>query len=153
MYVRIVSIFSRKWINRVRLTLLLRSRLRIWSRETGSADPSRVSLLILHTQAESGSYSRDSSRFQRRRPNIPSTAIGSVLSSSWYANAYRWRSLPRVVVGTGSVVPKVVPVTGAAILGYRHGPIDARLSFPTPTIIGRFRKYRRQYERKSFLGG
>ena len=28
----------------------LRSRLRIWSRETGSAVPSRVSLLILHTQ-------------------------------------------------------------------------------------------------------
>ena len=30
-----------------------RSRLRIWSRETGSAVPSRVSPLILHTQAES----------------------------------------------------------------------------------------------------
>ena len=26
--------------------------LRIWSRETGSAVPSRVSLLVLHTQAE-----------------------------------------------------------------------------------------------------
>ena len=37
-----------------------RSRLRIWSRETGSAAPSRVSLLILHTQAESGAFSRDS---------------------------------------------------------------------------------------------
>ena len=36
-----------------------RSRLRIWSRETGSAVPPRVSLLILHTQAASGSYSRD----------------------------------------------------------------------------------------------
>ena len=31
-----------------------RACLRIWSRETGSAVPSRVSLLILHTQAESG---------------------------------------------------------------------------------------------------
>ena len=30
-----------------------RSRLRIWSRETGSAVPFRVSLFILHTQAES----------------------------------------------------------------------------------------------------
>ena len=30
-----------------------RSRLRIWSRETGSAVPPLVSLLILHTQAES----------------------------------------------------------------------------------------------------
>ena len=42
------------------------SRLKIWSRETGSAASSRVSLLILHTQAESGAYSRDSSSFPRR---------------------------------------------------------------------------------------
>ena len=47
-----------------------RSRLRFWSRETGSAVPSRVSLLILHTQAESGAYSRGSSRFPRWRPFI-----------------------------------------------------------------------------------
>ena len=47
-----------------------RSRLRIWFREAGSAVPSRVSLLILHNQAESGDYSRDSSRFPRRRPFI-----------------------------------------------------------------------------------
>ena len=33
-----------------------RSRLRIWSRETGSAVPFRASLLILLTQAESGAY-------------------------------------------------------------------------------------------------
>ena len=45
-----------------------RSRLRIWSRETGSAAPSRVSLLILHTRAECYAYSRDSYRFPRRRP-------------------------------------------------------------------------------------
>ena len=44
-----------------------RLRLGIWSRETGSAVPSRVSLLTLHSQAESGAYSRDSSRFPRRR--------------------------------------------------------------------------------------
>ena len=42
-----------------------RTRLIIWSREMGSVVPSRVSLLILHTQAESGAYSRDSSRFPR----------------------------------------------------------------------------------------
>ena len=35
-----------------------RSRLRVWSRETGSAIPSRVSPLILHAQAESGAYPR-----------------------------------------------------------------------------------------------
>ena len=46
---------------------LSRSRLRIWSRETGSAVPSRVSLLIFHTQAESGVYLQESSRVPRRR--------------------------------------------------------------------------------------
>ena len=40
-----------------------RSRLRVWSRETRSAVRSRASLLILQTQAESGAYSRNSSRF------------------------------------------------------------------------------------------
>ena len=74
------------------------SRLRIWSRLTTSAVPSRVSLLILHIQAESGAYPRDSSRFRRRRPHIPSTAIGSIPILSSHANAYRvrWHSLPRV---------------------------------------------------------
>ena len=38
------------------------------SRDVFGHIPSRVSLLILHTQAESGAYSRDSSRFPRRRP-------------------------------------------------------------------------------------
>ena len=38
--------------------------------ERGSAVPFRVSLLILHTRAESGAYLRDSSRFPRRRPFI-----------------------------------------------------------------------------------
>ena len=36
-----------------------RSRLRIWSRETGLAVSSRVSLLSVHTQTESGPDSRD----------------------------------------------------------------------------------------------
>ena len=44
-----------------------RSRLRIWSRETGSAVPSRVSLLISILQAESSACLRDSSRVPRRR--------------------------------------------------------------------------------------
>ena len=51
----------------------------------------------LNAQAESGAYLRDSSRGPRRRPNMkPSYAIGSVPSLSSHANAYRWRSLPRV---------------------------------------------------------
>ena len=65
-----INTFNRVWIiNRVRLPILLvvvraeqrklffpcpLSRLRIWSRETGSAVPSRVSPLNLHNnQAES----------------------------------------------------------------------------------------------------
>ena len=51
----------------------------------------------LYTQAESGAYSRDSSRVPRRRPFMkPPYAIGSVPSLSGHAIAYRWRSLPRV---------------------------------------------------------
>ena len=65
----------------------------------GLAVPSRVSLLILHTQAESGAYLRDSSRVPRRRPFIylkQPYAIGSVPSLSGHAIAYRWRPLPKV---------------------------------------------------------
>ena len=47
-----------------------RSCLRIWSREMGSAVPSRVSLLISILQAESIACLRDSSRVPRRRPFI-----------------------------------------------------------------------------------
>ena len=50
-----------------------------------------------HAQAESGAYLRDSSRVPRRRPFMqPPYAIGSVPSLWGHANAYRWRSLPRV---------------------------------------------------------
>ena len=74
-----------------------RAYLRIWSRETGSGVPSRVSLFILQTQAESGAYLRDSSRVPRRRPfmKLP-YAIGSAPTLLGHAIAYRWRSLPRV---------------------------------------------------------
>ena len=76
MYVCMVVTFSRVWINRVRLPIRKRmfpcprTCLRIWSRETGSAVPSRINLLILHTQVESGAYLRDSSGFLRRHPFI-----------------------------------------------------------------------------------
>ena len=46
----------------------LRSRLRIWSRETGLAVPLRVSPLILRSRADPGAYLlRSFSRFPRRR--------------------------------------------------------------------------------------
>ena len=111
MYVCMIITYSRVWINRVRLLILLvvswTGKMNIplspyvpdnlVSRD-GSAVPSRVSLLVLHTQAESGAYSRDSSRVPRRRPFIyikPPYAIGSVPNLSGHAITYRWRSLPR----------------------------------------------------------
>ena len=85
MYVSSSLIAIIVWINPVRLPIharswsaeqekimfpCLHSRLRIWTRETGSAAPFRVIMLILHTQAETGAYSQDSTRFPRRRPFI-----------------------------------------------------------------------------------
>ena len=64
-------LYSREWINRVRLPILLvvSSRLRMWSRETGSAVPSRVSLLISIPGCV-WCLLTGSSRFPRRRPSI-----------------------------------------------------------------------------------
>ena len=59
----------------------------------------------------------------------PSYAIGSVPSLSGHAIAYRWRC--RESTDTGPVNLKVVPVTGAALVGH-HGPINVHLSFPHP---------------------
>ena len=124
------------------------SRFRMWSRKIGPAVPYRVSLLILHAQAESGAYSRDSSRLPRCRSSIPSTDSGSVLSLSGYAIACRWRSLPRVHADVGPRVFKVVRVMGAAV--FSGITMGQRLFFPTPAIgtcsghdIVRYRKYRR----------
>ena len=95
-----------------------RSRLRIWSRETGSAVPSGASRLILHThQAESGAYSRVSllpSAFRDgmhpyRHP--PSKIIHIIhlresvpefIGSRSYCD--RWRSLSRIRRYRGLVV-------------------------------------------------
>ena len=50
-----------------------RSRLKIWFRETGLVVPSRASLLILYTNAESSAYSRGSSQCPQRCPYIFTT--------------------------------------------------------------------------------
>ena len=99
------------------MNIFPRSRLRIQSRETCSAVPSRVSLLILHTYAESKAYSpRDSSRFPRpfvfmtNRHRVSPKLIGS------RSCVPRSRSLPRVRRHKVPVVLKGVPVTGAALL-------------------------------------
>ena len=97
-----------------------RSRLRIWSRETGSAVPFRacsyydhtyMHTYILHNQAESGAYSRDSSRVPRRRLII---YLNRHTPSS-QSRVYRVTQLRtdgvhcRESAGTGPVNLKVVP--------------------------------------------
>ena len=59
-----------------------RSRLKIWFRKTVLAVPSRVSLLILYTNAESGAYSRDSSQCPQRCPYILTTIDYTPLGQS-----------------------------------------------------------------------
>ena len=100
---------------------------------------SRVSLFILYTQAESGGYSRNSSRFPRRRPLIYIAILRHRVSPEFIGSR---NCIPvygvhcRESAGTGQVALKVVPVTGAAFFAGHYGPINVHLSFPTPTIIG-----------------
>ena len=88
----------------------------------------------LHTQAESGTY------------GIPPEFRGGVHlfilnrhTPSGQSRVNRVTQLRtdgvhyRESASTGPVNLKVVPVTSAA-LGGHHGPINMRLSFPTPTI-------------------
>ena len=69
---------------------------------------------------------------------IPPYAIGSVPSLSGHTHYLRTDDGVhcRESAGTGRVVLKAVPVTNDCCLISRshHGPIDVRLSFPTPTI-------------------
>ena len=106
----------------------LRSCLKLSSRETGSAIPSRLArwfstirlnLVLIHGIIPA--------LFPRRRPSIPSTAIGSVPSLSGHEIAYRWRSLPTVCrhkatsnpQGSSSRLSK-----GCCLVRYRHKPIN-----------------------------
>ena len=104
-----VIIYSRVWINQVRLPPArgqLNRQMNIplspcvpenlVSRD-GFSRPVPRQPANLHTQAEFGAYLRDSSRVPRRHPFMkPPYAIGSVPSLSCHAIAYRRRSLPRV---------------------------------------------------------
>ena len=81
-----------------------RTRLIIWSRETGSAVQSRVSLLILHTQAESGPYLRDFSRcFRAACIHLFKSRVNRV--AQLRTDGVHCRES----AGTGPVVLKVVP--------------------------------------------
>ena len=140
---------SRVWINRVRLPILLvvssTGKMDISlsafapdnlvSRD-GFGSPVPRQPAHVHTQAESGAYLRDSSRFPRRRPFIYLNRH----TRSGQSRVYRVKQLRtdgvhcRESAGTGPVVLKVVQVRGSAIFQVNHGPTNVRLSFPTPTI-------------------
>ena len=113
-----------------------RSRLRIWSRETGAAVPSSVSLLIfilrlnlVLTYGIPPELRVGAHLFIFKSPY----ATGSVPSLSGRATAYRWRSLPRVRRHRASkpqgsserVLPWQV-IMDQLILG---------LSFPPPLLV------------------
>ena len=114
------------------------SRLGTWCREPGWAVPSRVSLLILHTQAESGAYSP--TEF------LPISVVASV-----YLYRHPPSDQPRVdqvpqlrtdgihcreSAGTGPAVLKVVPATGAAFSGITMDQLMCASLFPHPLMVG-----------------
>ena len=114
----------------------------VYNSETGSADPSGVSLLILHT------YSVRVNLMPTHEipPPIPAAAsiysaisgtyaIRSVSSSSGHALAYRWYSLPRVRrQRASSPQGSSSKLHGCCHFAGHHGPINVLLFFPSPTI-------------------
>ena len=108
--------YSRVWINRVRLLILLVvswTEMNIFlspyvpeslvSRD-GFSRPVPRQLAHLHTQAEYGAYSRDSSRFPRRGPFI----YFNCHTPSDQSRVYRVTQLRTDAVETGSAVPSRV---------------------------------------------
>ena len=100
------------------------------NRETGSTISSRVNVLIIHTQAESGA-----SLLTGFLPILAAAYIYLYRhTQSSQSRVYRVTQMRTDGVhcgesaGTGPVVFKVVPVTGAAFAGH-HGLFSVRLSF------------------------
>ena len=90
---------------------------------------------ILHTQAESSAYSRDSSRFPRRCPfSYRQPPSGQFRVNQ--ASQLRTDGVPcRESAGTGPVVLKVVPVTGAAFSGFAMDQFLFVSLFPHPLLV------------------
>ena len=121
----------------------VRSRLRIWSPDTGSTVPSRVNLLILYSQAECGPYSRDSSRFPRRRPFIyTANCCREILSLSGHAIAYRWCSLPRVRRHRASSPhgdTEMIAVVVVVVVVFILKTVLTSIQYPSPSYSSRQR--------------
>ena len=110
-------------------------------RETDSVVPSRVILLIRHTQAESGAYSRVGF--------LPLPAVAAIYlyhrqppsSHSWVRPITQLRTdgvRCRESAGIGQVPLKRGSFSNnwCGLFRYQHGPISVRLSFSTPIIGG-----------------
>ena len=91
----------------------------------------------LHTQAQSGAYLRYSSRFLRRRPficlNCHTPAGQSRVDRVTPLRSYGVHC--RESAGTGPVVLKVIPVTGAAILQVTMDHLMCASLFPHPLLV------------------
>ena len=88
----------------------------------------------LHTQAESAHTHGIPPDFRGGTYLFkPPYDIGSIQSLSGHANAYRWRSPPRVRRHRASS-PKVVPVTGAAFLHVTMDQLMCASLFPHPAV-------------------
>ena len=107
-----------------------------WSQETGSAIPFRVSLLILQTQAEYGLP-------HEIPPDIPARRLFIYLNCHTPSGQFRVNRITqlrtddvdcRESAGTGPVVLKVVPVTGAAILQVTMDQLMCVSLFPHPLL-------------------
>ena len=146
MYVCMVITYSGVWINRVRLPILLvvswtgklifpcpRACLRIWSRETGSAVPSRVSLLIsilrldlVLTYGIPPEFRGGVHLWNRHTPS----------GQSWVYRVTQLRTDGvhcRESASTGPVNLKVVP--NECCLGRSPWTKYIRLSFPHPLLV------------------
>ena len=114
------------------------SRLTVCPRELGSVVRSHVSLLILHTQAESGVYLRDSvppSHLPLRFPLEPSCAIGLVLSFIRSRDCVNDGIHYRESSGTGRVVSNVAEQTGASYSGNSMDQLMCVPLFPHPLLV------------------
>ena len=129
---------------------LSRSRLKIWSRETGSAVPSRVSSLILHTQAEftHGLHSRaplsaTASFYTFNHHRVNPEFIGS-------------RKYVPVALTDASRPAQVGSTQGSSSNGFclfrkPYGSFFVRPSFPTSTILIYYYWYGRQVRYRQSL--
>ena len=116
-----------------------RSRLRIWSLETGSAVPSRISLLILHTLRLNLVTRRISPAFRDGLHLFtPSIAIGPVPNLS--ATQLRTDGVHyQEAAGTGPVALKLILIKGAAFSGITMYHVLCASRFSMPTILRRER--------------